>query len=511
LMMTYFKNLLLFLFVIVSNSILFSQDPDWNAMIESWRKEYHVPGMSVGIIKDGKIILSEGYGVIEEGKSTPVDGNTLFAIASNTKAFISASLARLVSEGKLKWDDKVKMYLPYFELYDPCVSEMMTVRDLLCHRSGLGTFSGDVIWYRSEYTPEEVLKHVASLPSHYEFRNGYGYSNVMFIAAGEVIRKITGQSWDEYVKENFLAPLHMNRSITTTRVIPSTKNVAIPHKPEGNKETPIDWVEWNNVGAAGGIISSSDDMLKWMSMQLNHGIIGTDTFFSASSQTTMWTPQNSFTVSAKAHEIYNRNFNAYGLGWGLADYQGHLVVSHTGGYDGMYSSVTMLPNDDIGVVVLTNSMHSIGPMLSYEIIDKILGLPQNDWEERGLKQDSSTWANKARRIQERMNAHQLGTTPTMTFDEISGLYRDKVYGDISIKQEQGQLMIEFKASPELSAKLTHWHYDVYQINWVKPQAWFSFGTVQFLKDNNGKPDKLLFDIPNDDIFFEEINAVRINP
>ena len=505
------KFIFVFLFGLWQITGLSAQNVEWDILIEDWRKEYHVPGMSVGIIQDGKIILSKGYGVLEEGKNEKVNESTLFSIASNTKAFISASIAQLVDEGKMKWDDKVKSYLPYFELYDPCVSEMMTVRDLLCHRSGLGTYSGDVIWYRSEYGADEIVRRVSAIPSQFEFRNGYGYSNVMFIAAGEVIQVVTGKKWDQYVKENFLVPLRMDRTLTSTDELSSSSNVATPHKPEGSNETPIEWVNWDNMGAAGGIISSSDDMLKWMSMQLNHGVLGTDTFFTARSQSTMWTPHNNFTVSSNAHNEYSRNFNGYGLGWGVKDYHGHLLVNHTGGYDGMYSSVTLLPNDGIGIVVLTNSMHGVGPALSFEIIDKLLRFPQKNWKEIGLKQDAASWKNKADRVLERTNAQQKGTSPTMNEDLIAGLYRDPMYGDIRIKKEDQKLFIEFQSSPDLKANLSHWHYDTYLINWVKQQAWFSFGTVQILKDNNGKPNKLLFDVPNDDIFFEEINAVRVSP
>ncbi len=505
------KYIFVIILISVQHLLLFAQDVDWNKMIETWRKEYHVPGMSVGIIKDGKIILSEGYGVLEEGENAKADKNTLYSIASNTKAFISASLATLVEDGKIDWDDKVKKYLPYFELYDPCVSDMITIRDLLCHRSGLGTFSGDVIWYRSNYTATEVAARAAEIPAQFEFRNGYGYSNLMFITAGEIIRVVSGKSWDEYVKETFLTPLQMNKTITSTDDIASTGNVATPHMPEGEKNNPIEWVNWDNMGAAGGIISSADDMLKWIALQLNEGIKSGDTFFLRSEQKVMWTPHNSFTVSARAHDLYGRNFSGYGLGWGLNDYRGHLVVSHTGGYDGMYSSVYLLPDDKTGIVVLTNAMSGIGPMLSYEIMDKFFGLPQKDWKERGIKQDIANTADRAARIKERTDARQMGTVPTMTAEQISNLYRSPIYGDIQIKTENDQLVIDFIPAPGLKARLTHWHHDVYLLNWFEEQAWFSFGTVQILKDNNGHASELLFDVPNDDIFFEEIKAVRVQP
>lgn len=493
-------------------SFVNAQETDWKSLIESWRVAYNTPGLSVGIVQNGEVIFVDGFGVLEEGKPQKADKNTLYSIASNTKAFISASIATLVKEGKVNWDDKVQKYLPYFEIYDPCVSEMMTIRDLLCHRSGLGTFSGDVVWYRSNYTAEEVVKRVSELPRDFEFRSGYGYSNVMYIAAGEVIRAVTGKSPLEYIKDEFLLPLDMNRTITSTNEIPLTNNVATPHKPEGEMNNPIAWVNWDNMGAAGGIISSADDMVKWMRFQLNNGILGKDTLFTKAQQMTMWTPHVNFPVSDRARDLYGgRNFNGYGLGWGTSEYNGKQMVSHTGGYDGMYSALTMLPTEKIGVVVLTNSMDGIGTMLSYEIIDRLLNLPQKDWKSRGLGQDKAHWADRAARIKERTDAHITGTKPTMDQATISGLYRCPLFGDIRIFEENGALTIDFVNSPKLKARLSHWHYDTYRLDWIEEQAWFEFGTVQIQQDNNGEPLGLLFDVPNDDIFFEEIKAVRVKP
>ena len=486
------------------------QVSDWSAWIEDWRKAYNVPGMSVGIIDNGQVIFTDGFGILEEGKNQKADENTLYSIASNTKAFISASMATLIKEGKISWDDKVRTYLPYFELYDPCVSEMMTIRDLLCHRSGLGTFSGDVIWYRSMYTAEEVVRKAAELPNEFEFRNGYGYSNVMYLAAGEIIRAVTGKPWSQYVQEKFLTPLEMTRTITSTNDIPRTTNVASPHKPEDEGNNPIPWVNWDNMGAAGGIISSVADMTKWMMFQLHRGIVHDDTLFNAAEQRTMWTPHVNFPVGDKTREFYgNRHFNGYGLGWSTTEYFGHQMVSHTGGYDGMYSAVVMLPADQIGVVVLTNSMSGIGMNLSYEIFDKLLQLPQKDWKARGIQQDKAHWADRAGRIKERSDARDKNVQPTMTAEQIEGLYRCPMFGDIRILREGSQVYIDFVKSPDLKARLSHWHKDTYQMNWMEEQAWFEFGTVQIEQDNNGKPRALRFDVPNDDIFFEEINAVRV--
>jgi CubicO group peptidase (beta-lactamase class C family) len=366
------------------------------------------------------------------------------------------------------------------------------------------------VWYRSNYTAEEVVKRVAELPQAFEYRSGFGYSNVMFLAAGEVIRAVTGQSWAQYVRETFLVPLEMNRTITSTDTIAKTSNVATPHKPEGDINNPIPWVNWDNMGAAGGIISSAEDMLKWLRFQLNNGIIGTDTLFTKAQQMTMWTTHVNYPVSDQAREFYGgRNFNGYGLGWGTTEYNGKQMISHTGGYDGMYSAVTLLPTEKIGVVVLTNSMDGIGTMLCYEIIDKLLGLPQKDWKARGVSQDKAHWENRFARIKQRTDARMEGTQPSMSNAVIAGLYRCPLYGDINITEEKGKLTINFVNSPNLKARLSHWHYDTYKLDWLEEQAWFEFGTVQIEKDNNGKPNGLLFDVPNDDIFFEEIKAVRV--
>jgi CubicO group peptidase (beta-lactamase class C family) len=497
-----------FILFIAASSSSYAQTTDWQALLETWRKEYYVPGMSVGIINKGEIILASGFG--SANGSRAVDKNTLFAIASNTKAFISASIAQLVDEGKVDWDDPVQEYLPYFELYDPCVSEMTTIRDLLCHRTGLGTFSGDVIWYRNQMSAEDVVRHAKHIPKAFEFRNGYGYSNVMYIAAGEVIRAVSGMSWDQYVKMHFLQPLQMNNTLTSTKDLATSRNVATPYMPDDDQNIPIDWVEWGSSGAAGGILSSADDMLKWINMQLHNGIAGKDTFFTRAQQQNMWTPHVNFPVSDRARELFGgRNFNGYGLGWSTSEYNGKLMISHTGGYDGMYSAVVILPTEKIGIVILTNTMRSIGTNLAYEIIDKLLGAPQKEWKDRGIKQDTDYQADRAGRVKQRVDARTLNTIPTMDNETISGTYRSPMYGDIRIAEENGQLTIDFVQAPDLKAKLTHWHYDTYQIEWIKKQSWFNFGTVQFSKDNSNQPISLLFDVPNDDIFFEEIEADRV--
>ncbi|MEM7110502.1 MAG: serine hydrolase domain-containing protein, partial [Bacteroidota bacterium] len=375
------RHSILFLLLFLIPDVYSQVKPkDLDALIEKAQKQWNVPGLAVAVVKDGEVVLSKGYGTLEEGKKEKVDGATLFAIASNTKGFLSSAVATLVAEDKLNWDDKVKKHLPYFEMYDPYVTHDITIRDLLCHRAGLGTFSGDAIWYKSELPAEEIVKLARHVPQAFPFRGGYGYSNLMFITAGEVIKAVTHKTWDEYVAETFFQPLDMNRTITSTNLLEAKGNAAVPHKTQLDKNQPIEWVNWDNIGAAGGIISSSDDMAKWMIMHLNHGIVDSDTLLDPMQQNTLWTLHNNYTLSAASKErLPGRHFSGYGLGYGLQDYYGRMIVSHGGGYDGMYSRLAMIPDERLVVVVLTNSMSGISAPLIYAVFNLFIAEDQRDW------------------------------------------------------------------------------------------------------------------------------------
>ncbi|MBT6764665.1 MAG: beta-lactamase family protein, partial [Prolixibacteraceae bacterium] len=269
------KKYLILPFLLISLTLV-AQNVDLEKLdsyIEKTAKEWGIPGMSVGIVQDGEIVFSKGYGVLEVSKTEKPDGNTLYAIASNTKAFTSATIAMLVQEGKLNWEDKVQKHLPYFELFSPFISQETTIRDLLCHRVGLGTFSGDVIWYKSDLTSEEIIKRLKYLPSAFNFRDGFGYSNVMYITAGEVIKTVTGKTWGENVQDRILDPVNMDRTIYSLKKLESKGNFATPHALENEKNIPIPYVNWEEVAALGGIISSVNDIGKWMIFNMNHGII----------------------------------------------------------------------------------------------------------------------------------------------------------------------------------------------------------------------------------------------
>jgi len=504
---------LLITFIIVSfnsfgqtktNVDLIQLDTYFTQMVKDWE----VPSATIGIVKDGKLIFTGNYGVLEEGKKGKPNEHTLYAIASNSKAFTSAIIGMLVQEGKLNWDDKVKKYLPYFELYDPWVSNEITIRDILSHRVGLGTFSGDVIWFKSDLNAEEIIRRSKYIPKAHNFRAGYGYSNLMYITAGEVIKKVTDKSWSQNVKERILDPLGMDRTITSPKSLAAKGNYATPHGREEDSNIPIAWVDWEEIGAMGGLISSVEDISKWMIFNLNNGIQGKDTLLTKETRNMVWTPHSNFIVDHTTKNDFERHFSAYGLGWGLSDYHGKLRVGHTGGYDGMITAITLIPGENLGVVVLTNGMKSPIMAATYTALDHFLGVRSKDWSADYLKR-RNTNEKKDIRVSDRKQKRVLNTKPSVSIENYTGVYKSDIYGKITIRQEANQLKMEFEHSPDLSATLSHWHYDVWKINWDQKHAWFDFGTVKFNTDNNLEIIGIDFDVPNDDIFFEELKPYKL--
>lgn len=476
--------------------------------ISKAQQDWKVPGMAVAIVKDGQVVLTKGYGVLSLKNDTPVNDQTLFAIASNTKAFVATALAKLVSDGQINWNDRVIDYLPYFQLYDYYTTTHTTIEDLLCHRVGLGTFSGDLMWYKSELSAEEVIKRIKYVPQAYEFRAGYGYSNLMFITAGEVIKKVTGMKWNEYVKESFFEPLGMDRTITSTSDL--SENVAQPHKPLEKKQQVIDWVNWDNMGAAGGIISSASDMAQWMKMNLNRGVIDGDTIIDPSQHNILWTPHNNHVVTLEAQDnLIGRHFSGYGLGWGVSDYDGNLMITHGGGYDGMYSYQMLIPDQKIGVMVLTNSMKGLSSAVALWVVDRYLDNPDRDYSTERLEASKKN-ESQSNAIEERIADRNRKKEPTLSKEAFAGTYNSGMHGDVIVTQnEDGSFDMAFANAQKLSATLTHWHYNIWQINWKETHAWFGFGTVQFLLDNNLKVSGLQFDVPNEDIFFDEVDLKKV--
>lgn len=475
-------------------------------------KDWDIPGVSIGIVQDGKLIFAGNYGVLEEGKNTPPNKDTLYAIASNSKAFTSAIIGMLVQEGKLDWNDKIRKYLPYFELYDPWLSNEVTVRDILSHRVGLAEFSGDMIWYKSDLTSEEIIKRAKYLPKAFNFRSGYAYTNLMYITAGELIKKITGKSWSVNVKEKIFMPLGMDRTITSPKDLDRKGNYATPHMRNDDNNIPIDWEDWEEVGALGGVISSVNDLSKWMIFNLNHGVWNKVSLLTKETRNMLWTAHNNLIVDLTVPNDSERHFDAYGLGWVLRDYRGYFFVGHEGGYDGMISAISLIPDKKLGIVVLTNGMRNLNMAATNYALDVFLGLPAKDWS-KDLLEKANEKEKADIRISSRKNRRVLDTKPSLPLEKYAGTYKSELCGEIYIIREGEQLRLRFEHSPNLSAALRHWHYDVWEIVWDRKQPLFRFGTIKFITDNNMEVKGIDFDVPaddwNDTVIFDELKPYKI--
>jgi CubicO group peptidase (beta-lactamase class C family) len=482
------------------------------ALIESARGDWNVPGLAVAVVKDGEVVLVQGFGVREHGTTEPVDADTLFAIASNTKAFTSAAIAILQSEGRLQWDDRVQQYLPWLQLYDPWVSAEIRVEDLLCHRSGLGTFSGDLLWWGTPYSAEDVLRRARHLPAKHPFRAEYGYSNLMFLAAGEVIQSASGQPWSTFIRERILQPAEMSRTVTSVTELAALGNAATPHKTLAAGNQPIPWVNWDTMAAAGGIISSASDMARWIRIQLDEGRIDDNRrLFPAAASRKMWTGHTVMPISETGRRRSpTTHFRACGLGWMLSDYRGRLTVSHGGGYDGMYSHVLLVPDDRLGIVVLTNSMTGIASPLATTIADRFLhGDSTTDWLAEGLTQDRANRAAFLKRIDDAVQPVPGAAPNARPLDDYAGAWECPLYGRIDVTREGDGLVLAMRPNPDLVADLKPLHFDTWKIDWRNEFAWFGAGTVQFVPDASGRFQELRFNVPNDDLWFDELHPQRI--
>ncbi len=476
-----------------------------DAAIEKARTDLGVPGLAVAIVKDDSVVLSKGYGIRDMRKEDPVDNKTLFAIASNTKAFTATLIAMLVDDGRLSWDDRVQEYLPYFQVYDPSVSYDVRVRDLLCHRVGHGTYSGDLIWYGTPYSREEVVRRARHLPQAFPFRAGYGYSNIMYIAAGEIIEKASGSTWEQLLRDRILAPLAMDRTVLSVSAVQRETNVATPHGLADGALQTYPWYEWDSTVPAGGIISCVSDLSSWLRLMLNRGVWRSDTLFTDRQSRIMWTPHTNFVVSQRGRDQEpHTNFSGYGLGWSLQDYDGHLVASHGGGYDGMFSRTLLVPDMNLGVVVLTNSMTGAAGAVTRMVLDAYLGKSDRDYVSETLDR---AHRSREREVADRRRTDSLrvrGTKPSFPLSRYAGTYGGPMYGDATVTVENGKLVLRLLPNPDLIADLSHWHYDVFEARWRTDFAWFGRGTVRFVMDESAAISELRIVVPNDDFWFEEL-------
>src|SRR5579862_9170648 len=428
---------------------------DLDAYVASSMKTFDVPGIAVAIVKDGKILVAKGYGVRQVGDPAPVDEFTTFGIGSNTKAFTTAALAILIDEGKLSWDDPVYQRLPGFVMYDPYVSHEMTIRDLLTHRSGMGLGEGDLLfWPHTTYSRDEVIYKLRFMKPASSFRSRYAYDNLLYMTAGQIIPAVTGTSWDDYIREHIFVPLGMNHSSVTNALFKPGDDYASPHERVDGKLQIIPFEVLDNAGPAGSINSCAEDMAKWIQLQLNRGKFSDreGRLFSEQRSKEMWSPQTILPTPDPPPGLagLKANFADYALGWGLRDYHGHKLVGHTGGVGGFVSRVMLVPEENLGVVILTNAEEGGAfDSILYHVLDHYFGLPPTDWigafktlKDREEKEAAETMKHAAA-------VRDANSKPSLPLEKYAGTYNDAWYGPITIRTENGGLVITFDHTPTM--------------------------------------------------------------
>lgn len=505
-----YKIVFSWIFILLTIGQLNAQS--WSSNVDSLdvyfaksREQWKVPGLAVGIIKNDSLIFAKGYGYSNIAKKQAITPQTIFPIASNTKAFTAASIAILVDEGKLSWDTKVVDILPYFQMYDTYVTDNFTIADMLSHRSGLKTFSGDLLWYGTDYSREEVVKKLPYLKPAYYFRTTFGYSNIMYIAASEVIEKVSGITFEEFLKQHFFQPLGMKRTYTSIDDLKKVDNVCTPYNKINDDIIPIELLNWDNIGGAGILNSDIEDMSKWVMLQLNNGIWNGDTIFSPKQATEMRTPHTNFKVREGAKRYWpSTHFKAYGMGWSVEDYHGKLVVSHSGGYDGVITYTCLVPEENLGFVILTNSTNSLYNPLSYRILDSFLA------------QDTIDWASLFLPYQQRAETKtpivipEDAKDPSLKLKEYAGVYKSELYGNAAVTVKGRKMKVNLLHTLIWEGNIEKFNADTFTVEFKKVPA-LPQGYITFTIDKStNKVKSFIIDVPNPDFDFTEFTFEKID-
>ncbi|MEO6686720.1 MAG: serine hydrolase [Dyadobacter sp.] len=463
-------------------------------LVEKTLTAFDVPGIAVAVVKDGKVIHSKGYGVRSLKTREKVDENTLFGIASNSKAFTAASLGILMDEGKLKWDDKVIDYIPEFRMYNAYVTEEFTIRDLLTHRSGLGLGAGDLMFWpdSSDFTMKDIIYNLRYLKPVSGFRTKYDYDNLLYMVAGEVIERVSGKSYEEFVEERIMKPLQMTNSAGTWVRVKDKSNAIDAHAPVNGKVQVIPRDVFRFGNSAGGINSSVADMSKWIIMQMNGGEYGAGKqLFSKNAHREMWSPQT--IIPANATPPYNTHFSAYGLGWFLSDVKGYKQITHTGGLAGMVTQVTLLPELQLGIIVFTNQQVGAAfNAISSTIKDSYLGIPATDRVEiyskrvKAGKMEADSITNS---IWVAIATEQKKNTVNVNFKSFAGTYHDSWFGDVVLGEKNGKFRFDARRAPKLSGDVLFYKNNTFIVKWDR-RSFDADAFLYFQTDKDGKPSSI---------------------
>lgn len=468
--------------------------------VEELRAESGAPGIAIAIVEDGETTLAKGWGVLEQGKPTPVDEHTIFQTGSTGKAFTVTALAQLVDEGRLDWDDKVIDHIPWFRMYDAWVTAEMTVRDLLVHRSGLGLGAGDLLFVpRSNLSREETVRRLRYIEPATSFRSSYAYDNILYVVAGQLIEEITGQTWEEYVTQHVLRAGGMTDSTAGYDARYAEANRAQPHarttgviRGDGPNVVLDERDELGRAALpAGGLSMSAADLAQWLEIQLAQGALpGGERLFSEKVAKEMWTPVTPMPTAQWPGDLapINPDYSAYALGWQVEEYRGARLIWHGGGVLGAIALVALLPDEDVGIAIVINSEEAgLRRGLFYELLDHYLDFPFNDWPAKwNAFIEQRLEGGKAALAQIDEQTVEVG--PSLPVARYAGTYRDPWYGDVVVSERDGGLWIDFTTNPRMEGRLVHHQYDTFRTELTDPTI--EAALVTFALDAQGAVERV---------------------
>ncbi len=435
----------------------------FDAYVAKSMQEFRVPGTALAIVRNDSVLLLKGYGVRTLGDPAPVDSKTIFAIGSSSKAFTATSIAMMVDDAKMRWEDPVTKFLPSFQLWDSYATRDLTLRDALSHRSGLSR--GDLSWYGSEYDRNEVLRRVRYNKPSWGFRGQFGYQNVMYLAAGQSLAAASGMTWDDFVKRRIFAPLGMTASNTSVKALAGQANVAQPHAIVDDTVRVIPWRDIDNIAPAGSINSNVEEMAHWVRFQLGDGKFEGTQLVSAGTLRETRMPNTPIRLEGLGGKISGgAHLQSYGMGWFTQDFRGRFLVQHGGNIDGMSAMVAFMPEEHLGVVVLTNMNGTLlRDALMYRAFDQLLSDAPSDWS-GDFKKVIDEVLKQGKETEERLEkARVAGTSPTLALEKYAGRYLDSLYGDVVVSLDGGKLRIA--RGPTFHGTLEHWNYDAFRVTW----------------------------------------------
>ena len=455
-----------------------------DALMVEALKAWQVPGCAVAIVKEDKVVCLKGYGVKEVGKPQPVTPDTLFGIGSCTKAIVATAIALLVDEGKMAWDDPVRKYVPFFHLADPLADRDVTLRDLLCHRTGL--IRHDLLWYRAPWSLEESVRRMAHLEPTHSFRSKYDYNNLAYIALGFAVTQAAGMPWDAFVRKRLFAPLGMTGTVFTRSAVLAAKDYASPHLLIGGQPQAIPWYDDDKqVRASGSVKAGARDLSRWVRFQLADGLGSGRQLVSRKNLRETRRPQIVLPVPPPL--AADTTQASYGLGWHVRDYRGRPMVLHGGAVDGFRSQITLLPKDNLGIVVLCNRGRMEAPAaLSNDLVDLVLGLPKKDWNAIYLARQKRLRALEDAIEKAWRDRRQPGTKPSRELEVYAGAYTHPAYGTATVTLEKGKLMLAWSS---YRPRLEHFHFDTFTVRLSGERAGRA---LVFTLGPDGAPAKLRF-------------------